>query len=156
MFIKLEGIDGESEDDKHKKWVDVLNFSYATSQPSSNQFGGGGGTGRANFSDFSFSHYVDRASPNLFLYCAQGKHIDKVVFHCCKTDKGTEEFLTVTMQDVMVTHVSPAGGNGETLIMESVGLSPAIIEFQYKQQKKDGSFDAAVTRGWDIKANKQS
>ena len=27
-FLKIDGIDGESQDDKHKDWIEVLSFSW--------------------------------------------------------------------------------------------------------------------------------
>ena len=77
IFIRLDGITGESKDAKHNGWIDVLTISYDVSQSSSMNVGGGGGVGRADFTPVTFGHHVDRASPALFKYCASGKHIPK-------------------------------------------------------------------------------
>ena len=41
MFIKIKGHDGESKDDKHKKQIDVLAWSWGMSQSGSFHTGGG-------------------------------------------------------------------------------------------------------------------
>ena len=33
MFLKLDGINGESKDEKHAKEIDLLAFSWGASQP---------------------------------------------------------------------------------------------------------------------------
>jgi len=155
IYIKLKGIDGESQDSQHKGWIEVLNFSYGVSQSSSTHIGGGGGVGKANFDALSFSHYVDKASPNLFMYCAAGKHIDEVILSCCKVGDGSKEYMKVTMNDVLVTGVSLSGGNSETQVTESISMSYSKIRVEVKAQKKDGSMDAAVTGTWNVKENKK-
>ena len=47
MFIKIDGIKGESADDKHKEEVDVLSWSWGMSQSGSAHMGGGAGAGKA-------------------------------------------------------------------------------------------------------------
>ena len=155
IYIKLDGIDGESQDSKHKGWIDVLNFSYGVSQSSSSFTGGGSGVGKANFDTLSFSHYVDKSSPNLFMYCAGGNHIPKVELSCCKVGDGSQEYMKVTMNDVIVTGVSLSGGNAETQVTESISLSYAKIKTEVKEQKADGSMGAAVTGTWNVKENKK-
>ena len=41
-FLKVDGIPGESTDDKHKDWIEVLSFNHGVSQPA----GGSGGARR--------------------------------------------------------------------------------------------------------------
>jgi type VI secretion system secreted protein Hcp len=38
---------------------------------------------------------------------------------------------------------------------ESVSLNFAKIEFDYKEQKPDGTLGGSVKAGWDVKANKK-
>ncbi|MCL1825666.1 MAG: type VI secretion system tube protein Hcp [Betaproteobacteria bacterium] len=156
IFIKLEGIDGESKDGKHKNWIDVLSFGYSVSQSSSAFTGGGSGVGKASFDSLSFTHYVDKTSPNLFMYCALGKHIPKVELSCCKSGGGSQEYMRITLDDVIVTSVSPSGANSDTQVKESVNLSYAKIKIEAKEQKADGSMGPAVTGAWNVKENKQA
>ena len=64
IFAKIGDIKGESIDAKHKDEVEVLSWSWGVAQ-SGSVTGPGGGTGKASFADFSFTHRIDTASPLL-------------------------------------------------------------------------------------------
>jgi type VI secretion system secreted protein Hcp len=153
IYVKIEGIDGESKDAKHKNWIDAVSLSYGVSQSSSMFSGGGGGVGKADFNGVTFSHYFDRASPNLFKYCAAGKHIPKVEISGCKSGGGQQEFVRVTLTDVIVTGVTP-GGDAGSMWVETVSLSYSQIVIEAKEQNADGSMGAGIAGGWDVKENK--
>lgn len=153
FYIKLDGIDGESKDSKHKNWVDVLNFNYAVSQSSSMFTGGGGGVGKASFDALSFTHYVDKATPNLLQYCASGKHIGTVQVSCCKVGDGSQEYMHITLTDCLVTHAGPSGSSDDARVKETVSLSYSKIEVKVKEQNADGSMGAEITGHWDVKQN---
>lgn len=75
IFLKPEGINGESEDAKHSKEIDILGWNWGMSNTGTAHLGGGAGTGKVNIHDLSVIKYVDLASTPLMLSCAQGKHI---------------------------------------------------------------------------------
>ena len=89
FFLKLTGIDGESQDAKHAGEIDVLCWDWKITQKSSMHSGSGGGAGKATVGDLVFDHYIDRASPNLFKYCVTGKHIESAVL--APTKESNEE-----------------------------------------------------------------
>lgn len=49
MFIKIDGIKGESTDDKHKDEIDVLSWSWGMSQSGTVHTTGGSGAGKVSF-----------------------------------------------------------------------------------------------------------
>ncbi|MDR2451499.1 MAG: type VI secretion system tube protein Hcp [Candidatus Accumulibacter sp.] len=153
IYVRIEGIEGESKDAKHKGWIDAVSLGYGVSQSSSMSSGGGGGVGKADFNGVSFSHYFDRASPNLFKYCAAGKHIPKVEISGCKSGGGQQEFVRVTLTDVIVTGVTPSGNAG-SMWVEAVSLSYSQIVIEAREQNADGSIGAGVAGGWDVKENR--
>src|SRR6202008_1632022 len=77
MFIKIGAVDGEASDAKHKKDIDVLAWSWGASQSGTTHVGQGGGAGKVNVQDLSFTKYVDSASHALLLACCKGTHYDK-------------------------------------------------------------------------------
>jgi len=155
IYIKLDGIDGESKDSKHKDWIDVVSISLGASQSSSVFTGGGAGVGKANFDYFSFTHLIDKSSPNLFMYCAGGKHIKEVIASCCKVGDGSQEYMRVTMNDVIITDLVITNENVEFLPKETVSMTYSRIRTEVKEQKADGSMSATVTGAWDVKENKK-
>jgi type VI secretion system secreted protein Hcp len=156
IFIKIDGIEGESQDDKHKNEIDVQSFSFGLSQSGSFGSQGGGGVGKANFQDVHFTKHADKSSPKLFLASASGEHIKKAEVTFRKAGKDQQEYLKITVSDILVSsyQVSDSHG-GTTLPSESVSLNFAKIEFDYKEQKADGTLGGSVKAGWDVKANKK-
>lgn len=53
MFMKIDGVDGESTDDAHKKWIELLSYSHGVSQPTSGASGTGGVPGVVPISPLS-------------------------------------------------------------------------------------------------------
>ena len=75
MFLKLDGIKGESADHKHKDTIHIESFSWGMSQTGAHGTGGGGGAGKVSVHDISITKHVDKSSPALMLACCNGKHI---------------------------------------------------------------------------------
>jgi type VI protein secretion system component Hcp len=46
MFIKIDSVDGETQDSKHKKEIDVLSWSWGMTNSGSAHVGGGAGAGK--------------------------------------------------------------------------------------------------------------
>ena len=155
-FLKIEGIKGESTDRQHKDEIDVMSFSWGLSQSGAGAFGGGAGAGKAQFQDFHFTSNMSKASPKLFLACASGEHIKEATLTGRKGvagENGGADFLKIKMSDVLVSSYQ-TGGSNDNVPTDQVSINFAKIEFSYAVQKADGSLDAPITAGWDLKANK--
>ena len=74
MFLKIDTVDGEAQDNKHKKEIDVLSWSWGMSNAGSAHAGGGAGAGKVNVQDLTFTKWVDKATPKLALACCSGQH----------------------------------------------------------------------------------
>ena len=109
-FLKIDGVEGESTDDKHKGEIDVLSWSWGVTQSGTMAHGGGGGEGKASFHDFNFTHNIDKASPVLMKSCASGEHIKDAVLTARKSGERQEEFLKVTFSDILVSSFLDSGG----------------------------------------------
>jgi type VI secretion system secreted protein Hcp len=155
MFIKIKGIDGESRDDKHKKEIDVLAWSWGLSQSGNAHLGGGAGAGKVNVQDLSFTKYTDAATHALVLACCNGEHIEEAVFVVRKAGKEPLEYIKLTLNEVIVSSISTGGSGGEDRLTENITLNFAKFKLEYTPQKADGTGDAAKTAGWDIAENKK-
>ncbi|WP_439683110.1 DUF796 domain-containing protein [Cupriavidus oxalaticus] len=157
IFLKINGIDGESQDSSHKNEIEVLAWDWSVEQQSTMHAGSGGGAGKATVSDLSFEHFIDRASPNLMKYCLTGKHINEAVLVVRKAGGNPLEYLKLTMTDVIVTKVSPKGSvDDEVRMREKVALSFSRVKQEYVVQNPQGGSGGAVTAGYDIKGNKEA
>lgn len=153
MFLKIGDIKSESSDSKHKGEIDVLAWSWGMSQSGTMHAGTGGGAGKVNVQDLSFTKYIDKSSPNLILNCCNGKHVDQAVLTVRKAGDKPLEYLKITMKKVLIASVSTGGSGGEDRITENVTLNFAEFKVEYTPQKPDGSGDAAVEVGWNIAEN---
>jgi type VI secretion system secreted protein Hcp len=154
-FLKIDGIDGESKDAKHKDHIDVESWSWGAVQSGTQQHGGGGGTGKVSMQDFHFVMRLTKASPKLMLACASGKHIKLATLTARKAGKDQQEYLTFKFSDVLVSSYQTGGSEGgDVLPVEQVSFNFAKIEVEYKPQKPDGSLGTGVFFKYDLKSNK--
>jgi type VI secretion system secreted protein Hcp len=157
-YLIIDGIKGESTDDKMKakNAIDVESWSWGESQSGTHVGGGGGGAGKVSMQDFHFVMKVNKASPDLMLSCAEGRHIKHATLICRKAGKQQQEFLTVKMEDLLVSSYQTGGsGHSDIVPTDQISLNFSKIVFTYKPQKADGTLDAGTPLGWDVKANKK-
>ena len=149
MFLELDGIKGESTDDKHKDTIEIEAFSWsAMNAVSIGSATTGGGVGKAEFSEFQFHKRVDIASPKLALIAARGEHIKTAKLYIRKAGgaAGQVDYQVYDFEKIFVTGIAVSGsGGGE--FSESLTLSPTKFKWEYKQQGDDGSLkgNMAVT-----------
>jgi type VI secretion system secreted protein Hcp len=156
-FLKIDGIDGESKDSKHKGEIDIESFSWGATQMGTSHAGGGSGGGKVNMGDAHFtSAYQSKATPKLFLACATGEHIKKAVLVCRRAGKEQQEYLKWTFSDLLISSFQTSGSAGATgLPSEQFSFNFTKIEIEYKEQKPDGTLGGATPAGYDIGANKK-
>ena len=153
MFIKLDDVKGESRDSKHKDEIDVLAWSFGASNAGTTHTGGGGGAGKVNVQDLSFTKWVDKASPNLIMSSCNGKHYKQAMLTVRKAGENPLEYLKVSMKEVLVSSVSTGGSGGEDRLTENITLNFSWFKVEYTPQKADGTGEAAVEMAWNIAEN---
>ncbi|MBT0394094.1 Hcp family type VI secretion system effector [Morganella morganii] len=153
IFIKIEGIEGESQDFSHKGEIDLLRWDWSVSQPSNMHAGSGGGAGKVTVYDLYFKHYFDKASTNLLKYCLSGKHIPEAILTVRKSGGDPLEFLKITLQEIVITSVDSVGEIYMPSPIEKVSLQFARVKFEYLPQNAEGGSMGVVAVGYDIKAN---
>lgn len=154
-FLKIDGIEGESTDAKHKGEISVLSWSWGETQATASSAPSAGeGAGKVSVQDFRFSKPVDKTSPKLMLACASAQRIKDAVLSCRKAGT-SQDFLTLTLTDVTVSSYEIVGNSGTVVDpTDQLALRFAKIEFNYVEQKPDGSMGASTKTGWDVKNNK--
>jgi type VI secretion system secreted protein Hcp len=153
MFLEIDGIKGESKDDAHKEKIDILAWSWGLSQSGSMHIGGGGGAGKVSVQDISFTKYIDKASPSLFLFCCTGKHIATATLIVRKAGDKPVEYLKIELEGVLISSVSMGGSGGEDRLTENFSLNFAKVTHKYTPQQADGTADAEMEAGFNIEEN---
>jgi type VI secretion system secreted protein Hcp len=155
IFLKLDGVKGESQDSKHKEEIDVLSWSWGMSQSGTTHMGSGGGSGKVAVQDIHITKILDAASPTLQLYCANGKHIPSGTLTVRKAGEHPLEYLKIVLKEIIVTSVSTGGSGSQDQLTENISLNFAQFHTTYTPQKPDGSGDVAKEAKWHIAQNKE-
>jgi type VI secretion system secreted protein Hcp len=152
-FLKIDGIEGESADATHKGEIDLESWAWGESHAHSP--GTGGGVGKVTMNDFTFTTKVSKASPRLFLACAEGSHIKAAWLTARRgAGKAAEYFLKWRFSDLLISSYRTGAVANEAPV-DGISFNFAKIEVEYKEQRPDGSFGADFKAGWDIKANQK-
>jgi len=152
MFLKLDGIKGESKDSKHKEEIHIESFSWGLSQTGAHGTGGGGGAGKVSVHDISVTKFLDKASCDLQAAVCGGKHIPSGLITVRKAGDKPLEYLKIKLTDILISGYQVAG-HGSDQLSENVTLNFAKFHVDYCEQKPDGSGSPAGSMGWDVKAN---
>ena len=139
MFIKIDGIKGESLDKTHKDTIDVLAWSWGASQSGTRHMGAGGGAGKANIQDLSLTKWVDGSSPPLLQSCITGKHIKSANLVVRKAGEKPHEYLKINLNEILITSVSTGGSGGDDRLTENITINFAEVEFIYVPQAGTGA-----------------
>jgi type VI secretion system secreted protein Hcp len=154
-FLKIDGIPGESTDEKHKNWIEVLSFTQGLSQPASAASSTGGRTSeRVNASDFSIMKVVDKSSPVLAVACCSGRHIKEIKLEVCEASGDKHPYLIYTLEDAIISSYQPSGSQGGDKPMEQVSFNFGKITWEYIPLGQDGKPGNKVgPMGWNLETN---
>jgi len=154
MFLKLAGVNGESKDKAHLQEIDVLSWSWGMSNSGSAHVGGGAGSGKVSVQDLSVTKYIDSSSAPLMLSCCNGAHFDAAPLTVRKAGgEKPVEYVTIKLQEVLITSVSTGGCGGDDRLTENVNLNFAKVKVEYLPQEAKGGKGTMIPFSWDIAAN---
>lgn len=152
MFLKIEGVKGESTVATHKEWIQIQSFSWGAAN--SGFSSGGGGAGKVSISELVLSKRLDKSSPALFLWTARGDHLGTVTFQVVRpSPKGGDVFYEVKLDGVIITSISTAGAVGDDSANEQISLQFLKIDVGYAVQGTDGQLQPMERVTWDVAAN---
>jgi type VI secretion system secreted protein Hcp len=156
IFLKLDGVTGEAQDQSHKDEMDILAWSWGLSQSGTTHMGSGGGAGKVNVQDLSVTKYVDNATPTLMKFCCKGKHIDTGKLTVRKAGDEPLEYIVIEFQELLISSISTGGSGGEDRLTENLSLNFREFHLTYKQQTKEGGDGGSPDVKWDIALNAEA
>jgi type VI secretion system secreted protein Hcp len=151
VFLKLEGIPGESQDTaKHKDWIQIESFSFGMSRTATAP----GQTGRVDLDAVAVHKRIDKSSPILMLKCCTGEHLPEAVLEYQKTLPTGQDvvYLKIKMSDLLVSgySLSGGGGGGTSLPVDTLSLNFTKIEMSYIPYDESGNPLEPVTAQCDF------
>lgn len=158
VYLQITEIKGESKDDKHKDWIELVGVDWGVSQPASLSVSSNGGhtVGRAEFTPIIISKMVDLSSPKLMELTATGKHIPKAKIEFFRADGGGPiKYYEIELENVLVSSNKKTYG-GSSLLHESFTLHYSKITEKYTQQKIGGGMGGNTTGSWNLANNRSA
>jgi len=158
-YLKIGTIPGESTDEKHKDWIQILSYSHSMAQAGGNGASATGGrtAGSVDVHDFSVVKTLDKASPKLALACCNGEHLPHVTVELCRAGKDKQKYMEYKLSDAVVSAVRPGGSahGSDSLPLEEVSFRFSKIEWTYTAiDNQSGQPKGNVSGYWDLAQNK--
>lgn len=153
-FLKLDGIQGESEDSKHKNEITILSWSWGASQISSVAGTGGSGAGKASLSDFSVMAFFDKSTPLFFKTICAGTHIKTGEMTAIKSGADGKPYLKVDFKELFVTSLQISASSEVPSV--SISFSYNEIKIDYSTQNEQGNLTSTGAVTYNTKENKLS
>jgi type VI secretion system secreted protein Hcp len=155
-YLLIDGIKGESQDDGHKNWIELLSLDFGVDQPRSATASTGGGhtAERAEVDDILVSKLADLSTPVLLQYCAMGKTIPKAKIEVLRADGNGKpvKYFEMNLENVLIGMVKPGLRQGG-IMKENITLKFSKVVWKYSKQMIGGGSGGSTMGGWDLAKN---
>jgi type VI secretion system secreted protein Hcp len=166
MYLKLGDIQGDCKDKGHEDQIRVSLWSWGMSRPAVFSAQGGTTDGIPNMQDLAISKWFDTSSPRIMEACCKGEHIDKAVLEVWtepsakgkkkgarKKEAGRPQGLRITMENVIVTTISTASAEADSVYTETIYLNFARFTYEHLGEGGNGPGSRRSPLRWDIVKN---
>ena len=151
VFLKLDGVIGESQDRKHKGEIEILTYTQSFSNSARVTRGTTSGPGRVSCGAVTVVKSIDKASPQLIMLVTTGAHVPTGVITFRAAGKDQLEYYKITMTDVVVTEVEQTDEPAGT-IAEKVSMLADRLLFEYRTEYPNST---STKFGWDCVTNQK-
>jgi type VI secretion system secreted protein Hcp len=157
-YLKLDGVEGQADDAKHEKWIQLLSYSHSIVNETTGMHSAGGAHmgGRCQHNDIVLTKQIDGTSPMLMLACCQGKSHPTATIELVRSGgSGVDAipYQKIELTDVVVKAVCPMGADGSSFPTENVSVTYATIKWTVTKTSKEGKPAGEIVSGWDLKKN---
>jgi type VI secretion system secreted protein Hcp len=159
-YVDLGDIKGNSQDAKHKEWIEVLSIGQSvnrninpTSKPrealTKSQVMLGG---------IELQKNADESSPELVGAVCEGHVFPEVTIDLVRVSpEGNEVFYQWVLKDAYIANYSVSGANeGMVETIENLTMCYNEIKWSYKKKDEKGKPQGSVDAGWNVGANKKA
>lgn len=152
-FLKIDGIDGESQSRSHLHEIEVLSWNWKIETNTSGTATGGASTGRPIVSGVTFTHYIDKASTKLFRNCVAGTHIQRAVLSIQSDRTNNLDYFKITLDDVIIGSVLLSDILDGSQPIETVTMVFAKVTEEYTLMSATGSAGERLSTIYNVRTN---
>ena len=157
VYLKLTGIDGESQDQSHKGEIELISVtmeSRNTGTRANSGTGTGAGSGKVNVTDIACHGFVSSATNALLQRSFDALTVKTGKISWCKgTGDNKHDYMTVDLTKVIISSCRVSNQPGHELAHNSFELNFDTIVFNYLEQDRTGTLGPAKKAGWDLANN---
>ena len=152
VFAKYDGVDGESSDANHDKWIDVLSIDWGSHKP------GGGATGQSRrrggviVEDLRLTMEYEKSTIKLLEKLNMGEVIPKLEIEQTANYGGSRStYLKYELTNVQVTSFDvTASGNDETPPIVTLSNNFEEYKVTYTQYDSEGNKKGNAETSWKV------
>ena len=151
IFAKYDGVDGESVDDKHGKWSDMLSMEWGVQSPTGPATGQSRRRGAPIIDDLVLTYNYDKSTPKLVEKLLKGEVIPKLEIELTSTYGGARAtYLRYELKNVQVTSYNinaSADGGPPTVVLAN---NFEEIKVTYTEYDSEGQKKGNVEYSWKV------
>jgi type VI secretion system secreted protein Hcp len=152
LYLKLEGVTGESKDKDHKDEMEIQSWSWGVANQGYYGTGSGGARGKGSVQEISVIKHVDRGSVECFKRCLTGHHFTtgKLTAYKAAGDGKRVPYLQIEMKKVFVTALNASGSGGDIVPTESMSMNFEEFNYIYMVQDDQGGEGKTTEFGYNL------
>ena len=152
MFLKLDGVEGESSDPAHGGEIELDGFLQIVTSPRDPATGQA--TGKRRWAHLALRAQVDKSTPLLFKKLVTNEKIPKATLTCYKAGgKGKVEYLKIVLSEVYLAKVQVGqleASGGDVIAPCDFDLSFGKIEITASPQTSKGGASGTIVCNDDL------
>lgn len=145
IFLEVPNAPGEAVERNHKDWIDILSFSHTMNRTAQ--------LAPALHSSLYLEKRLDKASPNLALFCSRGDVLPSAQIDFIRNDQTAIRFYQINLSNALVTVAQSSGGSGGNAVYETIGLNYHRIEWTYREVSAVGAVKGTHSSFWNLVRN---
>jgi len=152
MFMNMDPIKGESTVSGHEDEIDVLSYSFDVIKQKSSVGPAPPSLGATTFA-FSFTHFLDAATPQLYTHAAEGRSIQEATFELCQPASGNKSLCYMEykfLNPVVFPSVMTEGSLTDVRPIEKVTLLFCEVEWKYTPFDNKGEPKSPIQGRFDL------
>jgi len=151
IFANYDGVDGESVDANHPKWVDVLSMEWAVESPTGPATNQSRRQGAPIIEDLVLTYLYDKSTPKLVEKLLKGEVIPMLEVELTNTwGNGGATYLKYEMKNVMLTsyYVNASADGGPPTVVLANNFEE--IKVTYTPYDNEGNSEGDVEYTWKV------